>query len=173
MRKMILILVLGLNTTLMMFAQNNNLEGWMQKYAGKPSISTLSFSGFSLKMVANKSADEIQKQILGKINSLHVLIGAKGHTIQKSELTSFIKQLQKLDYELFSSWKSGTKNVEVYVKENHKQIESLFLIARDKEHLLIIELNGNLEKSDLQYLDLQIEGAELIKKAHEHKVSQA
>ncbi len=163
MKNLIVITVMAI-MPLLLLAQNS-VEIFCQKYKSNENATHLSLSGLSIDLTASLTDDEDTKKVLNKIDKIQVLFSHENNPVDASDFKSLLKDIEKENFEDWMQIREEDTQIRLFVKGNEKEIHQVIVTVFGNDEFILLELNGILSWSDLQNLDLDIEGAEHLKKA--------
>ena len=148
------------------FGQNKSIEKFYNKYKSQENVTDINLQGWVLELAASFSDDESEK-VLEKISKLRVLIIEEGNLVNGSEYNQLVKEVKKDSFEELMQFKDGNEKVDIMLREKGKKITNVLLIARGNDGFIMLSLEGNLNWKDLKSLEIDVEGAEHLKKLPE------
>jgi Domain of unknown function (DUF4252) len=115
------------------------------------------------------SADEnINKNVLDKISQIRLLVSEENF-VTKNDYTKLKKNLKKDSFEDLMKINSEGTKIDILIRENGKYISEVVLLINDDEDFIMISLEGNFQYSDLNDLNLNIDGGNYLKKLPEKR----
>jgi hypothetical protein len=145
------------------FGQNKSIEKFYNKYKSQENVTDINLQGWVLELAASFSDDESEK-VLEKISKLRVLVIEEGNLVNGSEYNQLVKEIKNDSFEELMQFKDGNDKVDIMLKEKDNKITNLLLIARGNDGFIMLSLEGDLDWKDLKSLEIDVEGAEHLKK---------
>ena len=161
--KNIIIVALIAILPVLAFGQNKSIEKFYNKYKSQENVTDINLQGWVLELAASFSDDESEK-VLEKISKLRVLVIEEGNLVNSSEYKQLVKDIKNDSFEELMQFKDGNDKVDIMLKEKGNKITNLLLIARGNDGFIMLSLEGDLDWNDLKSLEIDVEGAEHLKK---------
>lgn len=159
------IIIVALIATLPSLAlgQNKSIEKFYNKYKAQENVTDINLQGWVLELAASFSDDGSEK-VLEKISKLRVLVIEEGNLIKSGEYNQLIKDVKKDAFEELMQFKDGNDKVDIMMREKGNKITNVLLVARGNDSFIMLSLEGLLDWKDLKSLEIDVEGAEHLKK---------
>ena len=152
------------------FSQNKIISDFYDQYNQLENVSDVELRGWVLKMASHFENEEEGTRILENISFLRVLIMEEGNLVKPGELKGLISDLRKDQFDELMQIRSEGSIVDIYIREDGEEITDVFAVINDpNESFLMISLEGKLKFSDLNKLDIDIDGMEHFEKIPEKK----
>lgn len=148
------------------FCQNKSIEKFYNKYKSQENVTDINLQGWVLELAASFSDDESEK-VLEKISKLRVLVIEEGNLVNGNEYSQLVKEVKKDSFEELMQFKDGSDKVDIMMREKGNKITNVLLIARGNDGFIMLSLEGDLDWKDLKSLEIDVEGAEHLKKLPE------
>lgn len=151
------------------FAQDNAIEKYFQKYEDKESFTSVYVSEYMFSLFADidmeNSEDEEVMEVLQGLKSLQVLTTEENGKKYYEEALGMIDQKE---YKVLMKVRDGDTNVRFLIKRDKNQVkELLLLVGGDEFVLLSIVGNINLKKISKLAKHMDIQGMEHLDKVDE------
>lgn len=144
-------------------AQNKQIEKFYNKYKAQENVTDINLQGWVLS-VAAKFADEDSGNILEKITKLRVLVVEDKNIVPTSEYKQLIKDVRRESFEDLIQVNEGKSKVNIMMRESGNKITNVLLLVSGDDEFIMLSLEGNLDWEDLKSLEIDVEGAEHLKK---------
>lgn len=151
------------------FAQSKVVQRFYDQYRGLENVENIKLRGWMLRMASNLSDSADDAQLLRKISNLQILTTEDVSLINKQDRQSFLKNLREDAFEDLITIQKGEQLVEMMIREDGDMITDFILMVSGESEFLLINMEGGLKFSDLNDLNINIEGAEYLKKLPEKK----
>ena len=143
-------------------AQNEYLEKFCDQYDALEDVFHLKLSGGMLNLAI--SEDGAEKDLLERISAVRMLFMGEAKMGHLSEVKQLEKQLKKSDYEDLMHIKDGGTKLAFMIRENETHITDVLLLFKDEASFGIISVEGLFKFSDLNEIDINMEGGDYFKK---------
>ena len=153
---------------LSIFSQAKSIEEFYSKFKNNEDVTSINLSGELIKFVFT-SADEETGKIANKISQLRVLIVEEGSIVNDKAYKQFLKNVKKDDFEELMRFKDGGDAVDFHLRVDGDIITDVLVTVYGKDGFVLLSLEGLFNFSDLNDFDLNIEGAEHLKRLPEKK----
>jgi len=150
-------------------AQSKSIENFYNKYTNYDDVMDISLSGFVLKLATNYSDDEEADKMLRKITQIRVMIMDEGNLVEKSDLKSLIRDVKKDSFDELMQIRDKGNLVDFFIKEKDNKITNVLMLINSSDGFLMLSLEGLLDFSDLNNVNIDIEGVENFKKIPKNK----
>ena len=168
MKHLIILISLFVLPTLV-FSQSKAIKQFYNKYKDLESVTDIKLNGWVLKLASTFTDEEDAEKILKKITQLRVLVMEEGNLVTKEEYKSLVKSVKKDQFaELFKVKEEG-QNIEFMIREEKDLITDVLILVNGEDQFVLLSLEGKLKFSDLNDLNIEIDGGEHFQKLPEHK----
>lgn len=150
-------------------AQVEPIKAFYNKYKNYENATQLKLQGWLIRLAAKHTDEEGAEQLLKKITHLRLLSIEDGNPVSLEESRDLIKQLKKESYEELLNVRDGTERVDILIREKKDVITEILLLVSDKDEFLLLSLEGRLKFSDLNDLDIEVDGSEHFKNLPEDR----
>ncbi len=152
-----------------LFAQTKAIEKFYEQYKGMEEVTDLKLRGWVLQLASKFSEEAEAAQLLRKITQLRILTMENGNLVSPQVYRQLVKDLQSDRFEdLFKVQEKG-QNIQFLIREQGDTITDVLLLVSGDDHFVLLSLEGALRFSDLQNLQIDVEGSEHFKKLPRHK----
>lgn len=153
---------------LSIFCQPKSIEQFYNKYKGMEEVTSINLSGQLINMVFT-SADPETGELASKISQVRLLIVEEGAVVKGKDYKQFLKNVKKDDFEELIRFKDGGDAIDFHLKEESGTITNVLITVRGDDGFVLLSLEGLFKFSDLNDFNLDIEGAEYLKRLPEKK----
>lgn len=168
MKHLIILISLFIAPTIV-FSQSKAIKQFYNKYRNLESVTDIKLNGWVLKLASTFTEEEDAEKILKKITQLRVLVMEEGNLVSKEEYKSLVKSVKKDDFaELFKVKEEG-QNIEFMIREDKDTITDVLILVNGIDQFVLLSLEGKLKFSDLNDLNIEVDGGEHFQKIPEHK----
>ncbi len=152
------------------FAQPKAIKSFYDKYKNLEGVEDIKLQGWLIKLAAGFADEDPEaKRLLKKITQLRILTMDHGNLVSQQEYNQLVKTIKQENFEDLFMVKDEGKNIQFLIREKGETItDVLLLISGDKEFVLL-SLEGLLKFSDLNDLNIEVEGSDHFKKLPENK----
>ncbi|MCO6479470.1 MAG: DUF4252 domain-containing protein [Phaeodactylibacter sp.] len=169
MRTFILSALLALGP-LFALAQPKPIADFYEKYKQYENVTDVKLQGWLLEIASNfAEGDEQAKELLSKITYLRVLVMEDGNLVSPAEYKSLLKEIRQNSFEELLRIREGDENIGFYIRENGEAITDVLLLVNGEDEFVLLSLEGLLKFSDLNDLNIDIDGAEHFERLPEKK----
>ncbi len=147
-------------------AQDSNkvIESFYDKYKAKEDVTHIKLKGWVINLAAKFADDEDAKRVLKKISKLRVLVMEDGNIVNDTDRKILGRALRTDDFEDLVYVRDGETKISIKMREHKGVITNVFLTVDDPDGFILLSLEGELLWKDLQELEIDVEGAEHLKK---------
>jgi len=164
--------VLCLFFSVSLFAQNQVVQDFYDKYNDLENVNEVKLQGWLLEMAAEYSDKNEEAKMLEKISFLRVMIMSEGNLVQTSELEKFIKDIEKEDFAELMQIRDGGALVNIFIREEGSEITDVLALINDEEDaFILLSLEGRIQFEDLNNLNINVSGMDHLKKIPEDRKS--
>lgn len=156
--KRILIFVILLGTTGLSFAQTKAINNFYNKYKHLEGVEDFKLGGFLLRIASGFSDDEEAERWMKKITSLRIMTIENGNPVSSDEYNELLKNVRKDAFEDLMIVKEDGKKIQFLIREKGEKITDLLLLVSGQEEFTLLSLEGLLKFSDLNDLNIDIDG---------------
>jgi hypothetical protein len=153
----------------LLFSQTKAINKFYNKYKKLENVTDIKLQGWVLKLASNFADEEEAEQMLKKITHLRVLVMEDGNLVSKQEYRQLKNDVKKNSFEELFKIKEGLTEIEFMIREDKESITDVLVLVNGDDEFVLLSLEGKLKFSDLNNLNLEIEGADHFKKIPEDK----
>jgi len=168
MKSRIILLILA-TAPLFLFGQTKSIKNFYKKYTNYENASDVTLQGWVLKMASNFADDETAERMLQKITKLRVLTMEEGNLVKQTDYQKLMNDIRKDAFEDLMEIRSGTQQINMLIREDGDTITDIVLFVNDVDNFVLLSLEGALEFSDLQNINIDVDGSEHFKKIPEKR----
>ena len=155
-----------------LFAQNQVVQDFYDKYNELENVDEVKLQGWLLKLAAEYADETEEEKMLEKISFIRVMIMSEGNLVKPKDLKAFIKDIQKENFSELMQIRDGGALVNVFIREEGKEITDVLALINDKEDaFILLSLEGRIQFSDLNNLNINVSGMDHLKKIPENRKS--
>lgn len=154
----ILLFIMLLCTVSMSFAQTKAINQFYNKYKNLENTERFQLGGFLLRLAAGFSDDEEAEQWMKKISSLRIMTIENGNPVSVNDYNELVKNVKKEAFEDLMMVKEHGKRIQFLVREKDEKITDLLLLVSGDDQFTLLSLEGLLKFSDLNNLNIDING---------------
>ncbi|GJM35763.1 MAG: hypothetical protein DHS20C18_47640 [Saprospiraceae bacterium] len=169
MKNSIVITTLLLVLPLLSYSQDQNILQFYEKYQNIEEVTNITLQGWVLKMASEFSDEAEVSQILNKITKLRVLVMEGGNLVSQQECRDLVKKVKQNRFEDLMQIRDGGQVIEFLIREDKETITDVLVLISGDDQFVLLSLEGALKFSDLNNLNIDIEGGEHFKKIPEKK----
>lgn len=151
------------------FAQSQAVKAFYDQYRGLEDVENIKLRGWMLRMASNLTESADEAQVLRKISKLQILATERTDLVSTQDRRRFLSSLRKDAFEDLITIRKDGEVVEMLVRENGETITDLILMVSGGDEFVLINMEGALKFSDLNDLNIDVEGAEHLKELPDNK----
>lgn len=152
------------------FAQPKAIKNFYDKYKNLEGVEDIKLQGWLLKLAAGFADEDPEaKRLLKKITQLRILTMDHGNLVSQQEYNQLVKNIKQEDFEDLFMVKEEGKNLQFLIREKGEMITDVLLLISGDEEFVLLSLEGLLKFSDLNDLNIEVEGSDHFKKLPENK----
>ena len=169
MKKTFIIAILTLVCCSTVAAQKDPLRDFFKQYSNSPNATSLRIQGFLVRLAANVAEEEQASRLLKKINRLRLLVLENGEHPVREDLDRLMKNVRAEHFEDLIQVSEGAEKVNLLIREKDGLIQDILILVNEADEFLMLHLECRLQFSDLNDLDIDVEGAEHLKSLPEKR----
>lgn len=150
-------------------SQTPVIKSFYDKYKNMDKVQDVQLQGWLLELASTFTDEESAGNLLKKITQLRVLIMDEGNLVSPQEYKSLLKEVKKSQFEELIQIKDGDQKIEFLIREKGETITDVLVVINGLDDFVMLSLEGKLKFSDLNDLNIEIEGAEHFQKLPEAK----
>jgi hypothetical protein len=151
------------------FAQSKPVKEFYDKYKSLENVTDVKLQGWVIRL-ASSFADEAEaERLLNKITHLRVMVMEQGNLVSPVEYKELVRKVKSDSFEELLKVKDSGEQVEFLIREKNNAVTDVLILVNGANGFVLLSLEGNLKFSDLQDLNIQIDGAEHFKKLPKDK----
>lgn len=150
-------------------SQTPVIKSFYDKYKNMDKVQDVQLQGWLLELASTFTDEESAGNLLKKITQLRVLIMDEGNLVSQQEYKSLLKEVKKSQFEELIQIKDGDQKIEFLIREKGETITDVLVVINGPDDFVMLSLEGKLKFSDLNDLNIEIEGAEHFQKLPEAK----
>ncbi len=148
---------------ILIIAQTKSIDQFYKTYSGLDEVTSINLSGDLLNFVLNDDDDDSDSKNT-KITGLRVLLMGEETPVASKDYKRFIKSIKDEAFEELICLKDGGEAVDFHLKENGSVITNLLITVRGKDGFVLLSIEGNFDYEDLNKLDIDMKGADQLRK---------
>lgn len=161
-----LLAVLCLSAT--SFAQSKSIENFYQQYKNSSEVNQFNLSGGLLKMMVS-GEDKEDGNLLERVTNLRLMIMDDGSLVKRNDYRQLLKNLKKEKFEELMQIKDQGSSVDFFFREDGDMVTDVIISVHDEGGFILLSLEGLFKFSDLNDLNIDMQGAEHLKRLPEKK----
>ncbi|NET37104.1 MAG: DUF4252 domain-containing protein [Cyanothece sp. SIO1E1] len=150
-------------------AQSKAINEFYNKYSQDEHFLDIKLSGGLLNLVASQTDDEGDKQVIRKITALRALVLEEGQMVKKEDYAKLLQGAKADSFEELIKVRDGGDHVEVLIREKGNAISHILLLVNGEDSFVLLSLEGLLQFSDLNDINIDVKGADFLRKLPEHR----
>lgn len=151
------------------FAQTKAIANFYDKYKNMEDVTDLKLRGWVLKLASSFSDEAEEAQLLRKISQLRILTMENGNLVSQSEYKNLIKNIKQEAFEELFQVRDEGQTIEFLIREKGDTITDVLMLVSGDDEFIMLSLEGALKFSDLNDLNIEVEGSEHFKKIPDSK----
>ncbi|MDX1942999.1 MAG: DUF4252 domain-containing protein [Saprospiraceae bacterium] len=168
MRKILFVAAL-IGAASLSFAQTKAIANFYDKYKSMEHVTDLKLRGWVLKLASSFSDDAQEAQLLRKISQLRILTMENGNLVSPNEYKNLIKNIKQEAFEELFQVRDDGQTIEFLIREKGDTITDVLMLVSGDDGFIMLSLEGALKFSDLNDLNIEVEGSEHFKKLPDDK----
>jgi hypothetical protein len=156
--KKIIFMLFMISIAHLTFAQPKAVKQFYNKYKHLEGVEDFKLGGFMLRLASGFSDDEDAEKWLKKITNLRIMTIENGNPVSAQDYNDLIKNIKKEAFEDLMMVKEDGKKVQFLMREKDDKITDLLLLVSGDEEFTLLSLEGLLKFSDLNDLNIEIDG---------------
>lgn len=169
MKKTLLLLLLAAACSTFTYAQKDPVRDFFKQYHNVPNAVNLNMQGFMIRLAANLAEEEEGAQLLKKVKSLHLLVLEDAEPLVRDDFSKLLRDAKGTKFEDLIQISKGLEKVNVMIREKEGTVTDVLIFVSGAEELVLLHLEGRLLFSDLNDLDIDMDGAEHLKSLPEKR----
>lgn len=151
------------------YTQSLPIEKFYNQYKNHDQVDQINLKGWVLKLASEFSEDEDHSNLLRHVSHLRLLIMEEGNLVAPEDFSRLKKDLSKAGFEDLIQFREGKSRVEFMIKEEAETVTDVLLTVSGEDGFLLLSLEGKLHFSDLNNLDIDVEGIDQFHKLPEKR----
>ena len=145
-------------------SQSKAVQEFYNKYKDHNDISKVELKGWVLKLAATFTDEAEADKLLSRITRLRVLNMKNGSLVNKAEYNQLLKKVRGDRFEDLMHFKEDGDNIKILIREGKSHITDVLVLISGAEHFTLLSLEGKLKFSDINDLNIEVDGAEHFEK---------
>lgn len=150
-------------------SQTKYIKSFYDKYKHHENVQDVKLQGWVLKLASSFSDESTATRILNNISYLRVLIMDNGNLVGKKDYQKLLQSVRQDQFEELIRVKEKDKNIEFFIREDAEAISDVLILVNSADNFVLLSLEGRLHFSDLNQLNIEVDGAEHFKKLPKDK----
>ncbi|MCB0571983.1 MAG: DUF4252 domain-containing protein [Phaeodactylibacter sp.] len=150
-------------------AQPEAIARFYDKYKAYENVTDVKLQGWLLEIASNFTDEGQAKKILDKITYLRVLVMEEGNLVTPNEYRHLIKDIHQSRFEQLFTVRDKGDDVGLYIREKGDTITDVLLLVNGSDGFVLLSLEGLLKFSDLNDLQINVDGAQHFKRLPEKR----
>ena len=155
--------------TTLCFTQTPAIKSFYDKYKNQEEVTDIKLKGWVLKLASTFAEEEDAERLLKKITQLRVMIMEDGNLVGTSEYKNLLKSVKKDRFEELMKIKDEGSNIDILLREKGDTITDVLVLISGTDGFVMLSLEGALKFSDLNDIEIDIEGGDSFKKIPEKR----
>ncbi len=155
------VLILAISTA--SYAQRDPIREFIRHYHDSPNATDLRMQGILIRLAANETEDDLAARVLRKVHSLRMLELDNGEKPAAEDVNQLLKSLKAADFEQLAYAAKGEEKVNILIREKNGLIQDVLILANQAEAFLLLHIECSLRFSDLNDIEIDVDGAEHLK----------
>ncbi|MCB0618735.1 MAG: DUF4252 domain-containing protein [Saprospiraceae bacterium] len=144
-------------------AQSQSIINFYERYLHHEKATQIDIDGWLLKL-AGSFAEGEEAKLIEKISHLRVLVMEEENIVDPKDYQRLLRGIQNDNFEQLMQIRDGGSKIDCYVRESGDRITDLILTVNGEDEFVLLSLEGAFSLDDLRSLNLEVEGAEHLKK---------
>ena len=167
--KYLFVLLLAGFLPLLSTAQNKEIKKFYDKYRSLDNVQDIKLQGWVLKLASTFTDEEEAEKILKKITQLRVMIMEDGNLVSPQEYNNLVRSVKKDRFEELIKIKEEGQDIEFMIREENDAITDVLIMVSSPDQFVLLSLEGKLKFSDLNDLQIEVDGGEHFQKLPDDK----
>lgn len=167
--KYVILFVVLLSTANASLAQTKAINQFYNKYKHLENTEKIKLGGFLLQLAGRFSDDEATDQWMKKISSLRIMTINNGNPVSSDDYNDLIKSVKKEAFEDLMTVREDGKKIQFLIREKGDSITDLLLLVSGEDEFTLLSLEGLLKFSDLNDMNIDINGEKEFHRLPESK----
>lgn len=150
-------------------AQSEPIHHFYQQYRDNDHATRLNLKGGLLRIASGFTDDKDARRILRKVSHLRLLVVEEDNPVSAEAYTQLIRGIQSDRFEPLIQVREGKQRIEFFMRENGDTITDLLMLLHDEGEFIMLSLEGKLQFSDLNDLQIDVDGAQHLSKLPESR----
>lgn len=150
-------------------AQSSYINHFYNEYKSQAEVTNLNLGSFMIRLVGTFSEDQDAKKILKKVTHLRMLVMEDDNLVSSNDYTSLIKGIKSDEFEELIQIRDKGQRIDFFLREDGDTITDVLMILRGDDEFILLSLEGNLQFSDLNNIELDIDGGDYFSQLPEDK----
>ncbi len=169
MKKTIFIAILTLLCSTLTQAQKDPIRDFYRHYNTSPNATGVRIQGLFIRLASKVTDAEDASKLLRKISRLELLQLENGEQPLQEDFDRLIKGVKAESYEDLIMMRGNNEHVNLLIREKDGIINNILILVRETDEFLMLHLECKLRFSDLNDLDIDVDGAEHLKSLPENR----
>ncbi|NUN99881.1 MAG: DUF4252 domain-containing protein [Saprospiraceae bacterium] len=170
MKKAFIIAILAFAFSNISVAQKDPIRDFFKRYDHSPNATDLRMQGFLIRLAAGAVEEEPAKKLLKKISKLQLLILENGEQPTREDFNRLMENVKADRFEDLVRVTEGDEKVNLLIREKDGVIHDVLILVSEADEFLMLHLECRLRFSDLNDLDIEVDGAEHLKTLPEKRI---
>lgn len=150
-------------------AQSQAILHFYQQFKGYDNATRLSLKGVVLRIASGFTDDKDARRLLRKVSHLRLLVIEEDNPVSAEDYTQLLRGIESDSFEQLLQVREGNQRIEFYLRENGDTITDVLMLLRDEGEFILLNLEGKLKFSDLNDLQIDVDGAQHLGKLPEKR----
>jgi len=150
-------------------AQSKPILQFYDQYQGLDNVSDIKLQGWVLRLASRFADEEQGEKLLQKITQLRVMTMEDGNLVTPRDYQRLLRDVKRDAFEELIKVKDKGQHIDLLIREKEKTITDVLLMIHEADGFILLSLEGALQFSDLNDIDIEVEGIDQFKKLPERK----
>jgi len=151
------------------WGQVTAIQHFYDKYQSLEKVQDIKLQGWVLELASEFTDEEQGRRLLRNITQLRVLIMEEGNLVSHREYNDLLRDLRRVSFEELIKVRESDSQVDLLIREKGDTITDVLVLISGDDGFVLLSLEGALKFSDLNDLNIDVQGAEQFKKLPEKK----
>lgn len=159
-------LIIGLTP---MLSQADPVKRFYNQYKDFEDVTHIKLQGWLLRIASNYADDADAEKLLKKVTHLRIITMEDGSLVTPASYNKLLDEVRKDSFEDLLQLREGSERIDMLFKEKKGEITDVLLLISGDGEFLLLSLQGHLKFSDLNDLDIDVDGGNYFKQIPEDK----
>jgi len=152
-----------------LLSQADPIRRFFNQYKDYDDVTHVKLQGWLLKIASRHADDDSAEKLLRKISHLRIMTMENGSLVTPASYNQLLREVRDESFEDLLQLREGSERIDILFKEKNGEITDVLLLISSEDEFMLLNLEGRLKFSDLNDLDIEVEGGDYFKKIPEEK----